>query len=221
MIIEGAVATFLRAQSPDEFCHPCVSRRLEVSFEDAAAALKRLCALPGFALEPGRCVTCGRLRLVALFRHSSATVTPESKIPASIDSVALPLSSIRPFRPLRCAVCGAEIAETEATVTVPDDRVAHQRCIGEIHSRHDTMPSQRQVSPQRLIIVRMGAGDVYDKLQRTFGGKRGTRIMYDRRAMDDGKRRPVDRRFPQDPTILRSRGFFVTRPRRIRSSTSR
>ena len=71
---------------------------------------------------------------------------------------------------------------------------------------------------QRLIIVRAGAVDVYERVRETFGGPPGTRILYDRRKPRPTVQcSPGDRRFPQDPTILASRGFFATRARLIPS----
>jgi hypothetical protein len=206
MIIEEAIATFLRVQSPDEFCHTCVSRRLEIGFADAAAALKRLRVVPGFEIEPGRCVRCGRLRLVARFTPPSG---PESETATALSGADEPCA-IRPLPPPRCAVCGFTIAEIEATVRVPDDRVAHRRCVIAFGARDEAFVSHR------LIIVRAGAVDVYDKLHGTYGSEAGTRIVYDRRVAAAGARSPGDRRFPQDPGILASRGFFVTRPRPVR-----
>jgi hypothetical protein len=77
------------------------------------------------------------------------------------------------------------------------------------------------VRPKRLIIVRAGATELYDLLRVRFGHDPETLILYDRRSgprrsrrqTPPVERRRAERRLPQDPAILDSRGFFVTRRR--------
>jgi hypothetical protein len=74
------------------------------------------------------------------------------------------------------------------------------------------------IRAQRLIIVRAGATDVYEQLQRMFANEPGIRILYDRRTHPAPALGPTDRRFSQDRSILASRGFFATRARLVRSA---
>jgi hypothetical protein len=80
------------------------------------------------------------------------------------------------------------------------------------------MISVETAAAERFIIVRAGAVDVYERLRRKCGGKPRTRILYDRRAAPTapGPHAQVERRFPQVPAILASRGFFAIRAARRR-----
>ena len=73
------------------------------------------------------------------------------------------------------------------------------------------------MSTQRIVIVRAGAVDVYERVKARFGSQGCTSILYDRRKAARAEWDPADRRFPQDADILTSRGFFATRPRLVRS----
>ncbi|MBI1893756.1 MAG: hypothetical protein HYS14_06560 [Candidatus Rokubacteria bacterium] len=73
---------------------------------------------------------------------------------------------------------------------------------------------------QRLIIVRRGATELFQELQAYFASDPNTQVISDRRGGDErrkvvqavpGERRRGQRRMPVDPTILETRGFFVTR----------
>jgi hypothetical protein len=70
--------------------------------------------------------------------------------------------------------------------------------------------------------VRAGAAEIYERLRIRFGDDPDTSILYDRRQGGTRRSRPHtpvverrrgERRLPQDPSILASRGFFVTRRR--------
>jgi hypothetical protein len=73
---------------------------------------------------------------------------------------------------------------------------------------------------RRLVIVRRGATELYEQLEAQFREDPDTVVLWDRR-LGAGRRRADqvgavarqtgDRRLPQDPTILVTRGFWVTR----------
>jgi hypothetical protein len=77
------------------------------------------------------------------------------------------------------------------------------------------------IRPKRLVIVRSGATELYDLLLARFGNDPETVVLYDRRGKPRRvrrqptavERRRGERRLPQDPSILVSRGYFVTRQR--------
>ena len=85
----------------------------------------------------------------------------------------------------------------------------------------------RMVRPKRLVVVRAGETELFDRLRRRFGSDQETLIFYDRRSRrvapekSSADRRRVERRLPQDPRILAARGFFVTRSRSLASRSGR
>ncbi len=68
--------------------------------------------------------------------------------------------------------------------------------------------------PQRLVIVRRGAVELFRELQERFSSDPDTVVLWDRRVTDRRvtDRRRSERRFPDNPTILSERGFLVVRP---------
>ena len=79
---------------------------------------------------------------------------------------------------------------------------------------------------ERLIIVRRGATELFEALRARFAGDPATRILWDRREGDEARSGvtpagpagpPGDRRGPQDPRILATRGFFATRSKQGRT----
>ena len=80
--------------------------------------------------------------------------------------------------------------------------------------------------PRRVIVVRPGDAEVYERLRERFANDPDTVVIYDRRSGPrrgaGSRQRPADerrsgeRRFPQDHAILLGRGFYVARPRPAR-----
>jgi hypothetical protein len=75
---------------------------------------------------------------------------------------------------------------------------------------------------KRVIVVRSGDAELYERLRKRFASDPGAVIIYDRRVASRreagrerpaGERRSGERRLPQDPEILLGRGFYVARPR--------
>jgi hypothetical protein len=74
---------------------------------------------------------------------------------------------------------------------------------------------------RRIIVVRHGATDVYDEMQKRYGSRADTIIVYDRRTgtrpagreAPASERRPRQRRFPEPKGVLESRGYLIVRVR--------
>jgi hypothetical protein len=73
--------------------------------------------------------------------------------------------------------------------------------------------------PQRLVIVRRGAIELFEDLTKRFAGDPETLVLWDRRVTDRRvaverratDRRSGDRRFPEGSSVLSERGYFVTK----------
>jgi hypothetical protein len=74
---------------------------------------------------------------------------------------------------------------------------------------------------QRIVIVRPGAIDLFERLKARFAEDPDTVMIWDRRTGQDRRRWlqsvPVERRIrrrrhPNGAAVLASRGFFVVRP---------
>jgi hypothetical protein len=74
---------------------------------------------------------------------------------------------------------------------------------------------------RRIIVVRAGDAELYERLQRRYGSQPGTVVLYDRRVADrrraanptSADRRRLERRFPDLHDILARRGYWVIRVR--------
>jgi len=74
---------------------------------------------------------------------------------------------------------------------------------------------------QRIVIVRPGAIDLFERLQAGFAEDPDTVVIWDRRTGQDRRRRVQSvsverrtrgRRYPNGTAVLASRGFFVVCP---------
>ena len=69
----------------------------------------------------------------------------------------------------------------------------------------------------RIVIVRGGAIEVYEKLSATFAGDGLTVVIYDRRTTAYAGTPLRERRQRDEADALNQRGFYVIRPIRSRS----
>jgi hypothetical protein len=79
---------------------------------------------------------------------------------------------------------------------------------------------QREMSSKRcrLVIVRRGKTALFRELKARFADDPATSVIWDQRVADrrivssslDRNRRWGRRRFPHDPVVLSSRGYYVT-----------
>jgi len=107
-MIEDAVEKFLSAHAGQRFCHTCLSRRLDVGYDDILAATRRLQQRPAFKVDGGRCSSCRRIRIVV------------------VGAPGEPVTSI-----VRCSICKAGIARPADLVFLPGAGVAHRNCARE------------------------------------------------------------------------------------------
>jgi hypothetical protein len=90
---------------------------------------------------------------------------------------------------------------------------------------HAMLSSHRMRENRRLIIVRRGDEELFQRLKAQYAGDSDTEILYDRRVgqrrtsrrATTSERRRTERRFPYNVSIVVTRGYFVTRDRRRRA----
>ena len=78
---------------------------------------------------------------------------------------------------------------------------------------------------RRLIIVRRGDEELFERLKQQYAADSDTEVLYDRRVgqrrtnrrATPSERRRTERRFPYNVSIVVTRGYFVTRDRRRRA----
>ncbi len=70
-MVEAFMGNFLRARPERAFCHICLSKMLDITFQDALSAIERLGGVESFNVSAGECSNCEQHRVVARFIPSS------------------------------------------------------------------------------------------------------------------------------------------------------